>query len=152
MPADIVGKIGPVLSAKVKRVLFLVAVTVRVRSWLSTPMDCEGGGTLYFGLEEERLPVFGNGREGGMIDDANDDEVDDVDVDEDVEVDAFDGGGVEESVVLVVDGESSLTLEDEAKDDASCIWGITEGRASCLPTSDRDSDSVGRVIDVIVLV
>lgn len=103
--------------------------------------------------------MFGNGREGGMIDDANDgDPVDPVD-DEDENEDGEDeeAGDVELLVVLLVemdgDGESSLTREDEAKDEASCIWGITDGRASCLPTSDTDSgsDSVERAMDAIVV-
>ena len=109
VPADIVGKIGPVLSDNVSRVLLRVADTVSVRSWLSTPIDWVGEGTLYFGLA-----FRGIGREGGTIDDASDP----------VELGVGAGVGVgvdvdDEGVEGGTEGESSRTREDEAKDDAS---------------------------------
>lgn len=87
VPALIVGKIGPVLSANVKTVLLRVADTVRVRIWSSIPNEVdEDGGTRYLDLELRGL--LGNGLVGGFIDRA------DVDPGVDVELSVADDDGV----------------------------------------------------------
>lgn len=133
VPAEIVGKIGPVRSENVNRVLLRVADTVSVRSWLSTPIDAEGGGTRYFGLEA-RVP--GRGRDGGTIDEASDDDVEEGVVDD---ADGVDAG-------VVGDGESSRTFEDEAKEEASWIWGITAGLATRRPGNVSDERAIEAIV------
>lgn len=119
VPAEMVGKIGPVRSANVKTVLLRLAEMVNV---CEASFDTEAGGIRYFDFEAAEDREVMSGAIGGAA----------------ASVAAGEAGAEDEDEG---EGESRRTREDEAKEDASCgVPAVGMGRDAARRATSAKTD------------